>query len=102
MKLLHRVLNSGWFRFLAAFGFGWIIHDPCGLPPASHQLVQHGRQADPIPKWGLLAYGGGLVCGFVGVFFTFLGSFQAGSWLIGASITIILSTALTLGQLRKW
>jgi len=102
MKLLHHLLNSGWFRFLSAFGLGLIIHDPCPTGSADNQGVQQGRQADKTPRWGLLLYGIAWFCGLAGVFLNFSASLRAGSWLIGISITIIVSTALVLGHLKKW
>jgi hypothetical protein len=102
MKLVHRFLNSGWFRFLSAFGFGWIIHGPCAASSAKHPGIEHSRQAGQTPWWGLVLYGIGIVCGLVGIVLNFSGSLQVGTSLIVVAIALTGSTALQLGHLKKW
>lgn len=102
MKMVRRLLNSNWFRFLSAFGFGWIVHDPCAAHSAKHGGMQPGRQAVRTPRWGLVLYGIGLVCGLAGIVLNFSGSVRAGTWLIGVAITTTLSVAIQLGHLKKW
>src|SRR5690349_7112146 len=101
MKLVHRLLNSGWFHVVAA-SFGWIVHDPCAPPSAGHRGDQHGRQPAQTPWWGRLLYGVGIVCGLVGIVLNFSGSLQVGTPLILVAITLTGSTALQLGHLKVW
>jgi hypothetical protein len=101
MKLVHRLLNSGWFHVLAA-SFGWIIHDPCAACPAKYERIQHARQGRPLTRWGLALYGFGIVCGLVGIVLNFSGWLPVGTWLIGVAITVLVSTALRLGHLKLW
>jgi hypothetical protein len=100
MKLVYRLLNSGWFHVLAA-SFGWIIHGPCGARSAK-SLGNQGRQAGPTFWWGRLLYAVGIVCGLVGIGLNFSGRLPVGTWLIGVAITVMVSTALQLGHLKKW
>ena len=101
MKLVHRLLNSGWFHVLAA-SFGWIIHDPCAARSAKFVGIQNGRQAGQTPWWGLVLYGIGTVCGLVGIVLNFSGLLQVGTSLIVVAIALTGSTALQLGHLKKW
>src|SRR6266404_4981428 len=101
MKLIHQLLNSGWFRLLA-FGFGWIIHDPCPTRASRKGVIQGGRMAVQVPRWGLVLYGVGLACGVIGSVLNCSGSLQIGTWLIGVAITTTVSAALRLGHLKKW
>ena len=100
MKLVHQLFNCDWFRFLSALGFGLIIHDTYPTRSGTSGSV-HVRQAGHAPRWGLVLYAVGVVCG-VGIALNFSGSIQIGTWLVGVAITMTVSTALRLGHLKRW
>jgi hypothetical protein len=102
MKPLHRFLNSGWFRFVAAFGFGWIIHDSRPNPSEKDGSHRRDHPVTQTPRWGLVLYGVGILCGVAGIVLNFSGSLQTGTWLIGVAIAVTGSTALQLGHLKLW
>jgi hypothetical protein len=101
MKLVHRLLNTGWFHVLAA-SFGLVIHDQYPTRSARGGVFQLGRQAGHMPRWGLVLYGFGISIGLVGIVLNFSGFLPVGTWLIGVAIVLVVSTALQLGHLKKW
>ncbi|MHC1767406.1 MAG: hypothetical protein AB9869_24530 [Verrucomicrobiia bacterium] len=51
---------------------------------------------------GSLVYGIGAACAIAGAVLNFSGSLGLGTGLIGAGISLVISTALELGHLKKW